>query len=51
MVIEGEKKCSNFSKSLGYELKQMVNCPVGLIGKNVLLQYPESITILHYWLV
>lgn len=51
VVIEGEKKCVNFSKSLTYELKQMVNCPIRLIGKKVLLQYPKSIVFLQYWLV
>lgn len=50
MVIEEEKKCINFSKSLRYELKQMVNCPIGLTGKNLLLQYPKSIIFLQYWL-
>lgn len=41
MVIEEGKKCVNFSKSLRYELKQMVNCPIGLIGKKPALAIPQ----------
>lgn len=37
-----EEKCVNFSKSLKYEMKQMVNCPVGLIGKNLLFSTQTS---------
>lgn len=41
-----QKKCVNFSKSLKYEMKQMVNCPVGLIGKKSALSIPKPHNLL-----